>query len=123
MTCKDCLFFRICCTLSEEYNLNFMFKTSPKNCVDFRNKNNFIALPFSKDYISDISKSVYVIDDNNNIVECYIKRIEIKEYLGELIYIYYCTESNTNCLPFQYRCEFGKNIFLTKENAENFLNN
>ena len=120
MTCKDCLFFRICCTLSGEYNLNFMFKTSTKNCVDFRNKNNFIELPFSKNYISDVTKSVYVISENK-IVECFIKDIEIKKHLNELIYVYYCIDSDISCLPFHYTCELGKNMFLTREEAENAL--
>ena len=125
MTCKNCLYFEKCQHEYFEFNkpfkdTKFLYIGDNKSCKYFKNRKNFIELPFNKEYISDVTKSVYVISENE-IVECFVKYIEIKKYLNELVYLYHCIDSDISCLPFHYTCELGKNMFLTREGAERAL--
>lgn len=112
MTCKDCLFFRICCTLSEEYNLKFMFKTSPENCPDFKDKDLFVKLPCK------VGEKVYNIRWWDN------KKEKCTDSKGNAFYRtvqkYKITKSEFSPFSLDY-AQFGKEVFLTKEEAEKAL--
>lgn len=119
MTCKDCIYYEACVNLIKEpSSVRSMYYGNSETWRCFKNRNNFIELPLNKEYISDVTKSVYVISENE-IVECFVENIEIKRYLNELVYIYHCIDAS--CLPLHYMCELGKDMFLTREGAEKAL--
>lgn len=102
-SCRDCIFYRRCCTFAEEYNLNFMHKTSPESCPDFKDKSRFVELPCK------VGETVYFIYQNK-IFEHKIREIVIGEYGG---FVY-----SSDCFPF---LAFGNYLFLTREEAEKAL--
>lgn len=106
MECKDCLYYRICSSLSEEYNLNFMFKTSAETCQDFKDKSKIIELPCK------IGDTVYIITNT------YYDVVQ-----ATVIGVWACEGSNAIITEYGsiYPDSWSKTVFLTREEAEQAL--
>lgn len=102
MTCKDCIHYDVCSKKhwhveSNKYTCDL--NDVEKSCFYFKNKSRIIELPCK---VGDIVYRIQYVD-NTNIL---LRGIGIKEYVFNLSF-YGLNMS-----------EFGKTIFLTKEQAE-----
>lgn len=97
MTCKDCIHYAIC-IFHYEGNEN-------EKCCNFKPKSSFVELP------CEVGQTVWFVCFGK-IYEHKIKRFEITEF-G----MYACSSS----LEFNFD-HFGKTVFLSRELAEEALN-
>ena len=97
MTCKDCVHYEVCNKFGDEVLENFDI------CVDFKDKAKFIELPCK---VGDkVYSALY-----GKVTSHHIRKIEINK--DDLF------ACSALMIPFS---EFGKTVFLTKEEAEKAL--
>lgn len=97
-SCKDCMHEKVCDYFEGDLN-----EEGAENCVYFKDRNKFVELPCK------IGDTVYGIDYPRGD----IKVVVPEEVTGIAI--------ETNC-DFYKLTDFGKTVFLTREEAERALN-
>lgn len=112
-TCRECVHYEVC---EDDVELHHDFYDClevdgvEKHCEYFKPKSRFVELP------CEVGQTVYCIPFKNHIYEgtvaqVAIERIKGKVMLGFLCYGGMCFDSR----------DFGKTVFLTKEEAEKAL--
>jgi hypothetical protein len=109
MTCKDCVHYELCF----DYTHLKHSKSLPDNredvCEHFKNKANFIELPCK------VGTELFLSDYLN-----VHHRLKEYKFCGDrIVIIIECWEWQRTCTRFLE--EFGKTVFLTKEEAEQKL--
>ena len=107
MTCKDCIYNEMCYGTHTD--------DSPA-CCDFKDKSRFIELP------CNANDTVYVIQDNTIIQSCIIrlKYEQEAENYGKFVRNRIYTVIGNVLREFDFS-DFGKSVFLTREEAEKAL--
>jgi hypothetical protein len=137
--CKDCLHYEICVACGIDYspqNIDTVRKTNDVNvlCTDFKDRSNFIELPCKVgDTVWKIT-GIWHLDDRESWTYHFEK--EVLEFRARSISIScnskgiwtkkirICQVENGKTIDNQYYiefCDFGKTVFLTKEEAEQAL--
>ena len=141
MTCEDCVHYEVCVFYSEQWNIS-MWNTSPQKCHMFKDKSKFIELPcrvgdkvyvisrcenismfFDNDYFNGTGATECPFEDDCMFEDCDNNNIRILE---TCISAFAIDEDHKKVyvenLFFAYDfSDFGKTIFLTKEEAEKAL--
>lgn len=117
MTCKDCLYFEKCQSEYVEFNEHFkdkkfLFIGNNKPCKYFKDKSRFVELPCKPGKeVYDIrwweDKNEKCTDSNGNTFYRAVKKYKV-------------TKSEFSPFSLDYS-QFGKEVFLTKEEAEKAL--
>ncbi len=122
MTCKDCVHYEVCGTKHfKEVNENSYPKIQ-YNCAHFKPKSRFVELP------CEVGQTVYYFSHYpfnlsvlpNTVYEAHVVRIVITK-LGASLVIQIHNEQGVTEIP--HINSFGKNVFLSREEAEKLNNN
>ncbi len=98
VSCKNCLSFKMCLLSSEKVGI----------CEEFKDRSKFVELPCK------VGDTVYVLGTYSaNIYPQKVLDIRLKEK---------CSYINLDMGSYDFN-DFGKNVFLTKEEAEEALKN
>lgn len=114
MTCKDCIHYDVC----DVYQANVVDKTSPRLCGCFKPKSRYIELPCAvgdKFWLLNLNKEQNRILEIDPICEAVVDRIEILRDNVERIILR--LQSKHLCMKIRGIEDFGKTVFLTKEEA------
>ena len=139
MTCKDCLSLNVCKFANEYISIGSKVKDLDHNCKDFKDKFKFIALPCKPGdtvyevynntdaclYCDEYSGAYYDMESRCDVQ--HDNRIYWPEYAEHPICDKQFFEVRERWLSldqiFNNREQFGKTIFLTREEAEEDLKN
>lgn len=117
MTCKDCIHERVCNALIVQ-GLPYNDDKLPAEafCMTFKDKSRFVELP------CNANDTVYVIQ-NNTIIQSYIIQLKYEqeaENYGKFVRNRIYTVIGNVLIEFDFS-DFGKSVFLTREEAEKAL--
>lgn len=73
MTCKDCIYYEVCC---DEYEL-----AHAENCNNFKDKSKYIELPCK------VGDTVYIIDPFNGICDTTLRNVRVNNVLKNNIFL------------------------------------
>lgn len=110
MTCKDCVHYEMC----EALEKNGISKIHPSLCGCFKDKSKFIELPCK------VGDMVWVIN-RKEIYNCRVYGISIDYKCAWFTFFYNGLFPEFKEKKVYYLSEFGKTVFLTKEEAEQAL--
>lgn len=119
MTCKDCIHYIACKSLleSQGYIVDGAGEDADKRCKEFADKSRFVELPCK---VGDV---VYVLtsDSPTGFEESRVKRMTLSNFNGGMTIKFKipCVYDDWGKAFWQFSSEdFGKTVFLTKEEAE-----
>ena len=117
MTCNECLHSGVCAMQCVPHNIlvdSAISVNVEHECLDFRDRSRFVELPCM------VGDTVYVIENisgEEKIIQDHVETISIG-YFADGVELYQFDGIKTD----GYFSDFGKTVFLTREEAEQALN-
>lgn len=113
MTCKDCIHNQVCIAYKQLADISDI-------CPHFADKSQYIKLPCK------VGDTVFVIDDRRGIIKCIVNDMHLglaQEIYGALFYYEQIADEPPELVDvFDFdENDFGKTVFLTREEAEKAL--
>ena len=121
MTCKDCVHYEVCKDDVELYRDSYdclEVDGVEKNCEYFKPKSRFVELP------CEVGQKIYKIwsvgKHGRSIAEFVVKHIDI-DFLPNIEVAFISEKTNSGNYRFAIKEDFGKTVFLSREDAEKAL--
>lgn len=122
--CENCYHCNVCKDYLKELGYTMGVDIRTTRCPYYKDKSLIYEMP-CKEVFEKIGDSLYYIDETNKVVEVIVGSIEVdcegREWINTMIIDYDCEDDVTSkYISFRF-ADFGKTLFLTREEAEKAL--